>query len=102
MSTTLLASRTSRPERTPAERQSHVQMDAQRIARRVGDAEVRARHQEETIVFEHHGAGQGDGVDAEGPIHCHGKSRRVKSASVTPPLDSPPARFRSVVLPSGA
>ena len=66
-----------------AERQPSEQVDDQRvdrIARRVGDAEMHAGHQEQAVVFQDNGAGQGCDVQGEGAEHRRGQRRRVGPA----------------------
>ena len=70
-------------ERGVAERQPREQVDDQRvegIARRVGDAEVHAGHQEQAVVLQDNGAREGCDVQGEGAEHGRGQRRRVGPA----------------------
>ena len=65
-------------ERQPGEQVNHERVD--RIAWGVGDAEVGAGHQEQAVVFEHHGAWEGGGVEGEGTEHRRGQRGEVGPA----------------------
>ena len=70
-------------ERGVAERQPREQVDDQRvegIARRVGNAEVHASHQEQAVVLQDNRAREGCDVQGEGTEHRRGQRRRVGPA----------------------